>query len=343
MLSNELCANVQHNCNIADAKHASNYTLCTYLMKMREYYRWEKGYSYSHSLAKEEVGSWVARREDLWDRLEQEAFSPIEIDGVRFDPFETEKINDALLDRGLVYSGGLGTRATPHFFLGRLETAKKFSGYQVIVSSEECARDLGAPPAMTLGKTIFIRKESVRRLLWEKIQEWQWHKIENAMARAIAHYEFNENLENALTLMTEVETQTMILHEIGEIKASTMFGEEWKKLLLAASNSRTELMLRAVKDLLADSSSTLPQLIESNNLASLHFYAGNFSALRKDLCPSFLTSYEQWLTDNNDNAMKAWIAKNASHWQKLIEQILSLHQNDASLKEIEQLIESNRL
>lgn len=33
---------VQHNCDIADAQHARNFTLCTYLLKMRELYRWEK-------------------------------------------------------------------------------------------------------------------------------------------------------------------------------------------------------------------------------------------------------------------------------------------------------------
>lgn len=343
MLSNSLCASVQHNCNIADAKHASNYTLCTYLMKMREYYRWEKGYSYSKPLPKEEVGEWVAKREGLWERLEEETFSPIEIDGKSFDPFETDKINAALLEKGMVYSGGLGQRAVPHFFLGRLDTTQRFEGFQVIITSEECARDLGAPPAMTLGNTIFIRKESVRRMLWEKVQEWQWHKHENAMARAVAYYDFDNNLERALNHMTDIETEVMVLHEIGEIKATNLIGSEWKEFLLNISNSRAELMLRAVKDLFADSISTLPTLMENRNEASIHFYAGNISAMRKELCPSFMANYEQWLKTYNYDTFNNWIIKNSTHWQLLIEQVLALYKDRSSLTEIEQLIEANRL
>jgi hypothetical protein len=34
---------VQTNCHIADARHAADLTLCTYLLQMREFYRWEQG------------------------------------------------------------------------------------------------------------------------------------------------------------------------------------------------------------------------------------------------------------------------------------------------------------
>jgi len=32
---------VQKNCTIADARHARDMTMCTFLLEMREYYRWE--------------------------------------------------------------------------------------------------------------------------------------------------------------------------------------------------------------------------------------------------------------------------------------------------------------
>ena len=37
----ELVAAVQTNCDIADARHARDVSLCTYLLGMREFYRWE--------------------------------------------------------------------------------------------------------------------------------------------------------------------------------------------------------------------------------------------------------------------------------------------------------------
>ncbi len=33
---------VQTNCDIADAHHAADMTLCVYLLQMREYFRWER-------------------------------------------------------------------------------------------------------------------------------------------------------------------------------------------------------------------------------------------------------------------------------------------------------------
>lgn len=343
MLNDALCENVQHNCNIADAKYAASYTLCIYLMKMREYYRWEKGYSYNELLPKDEVGEWVAEREDLWEQLEQEKYLPIEIDGKSFDPFDTDNINASLLSKGMVYSGGLGVRSIPHFFLGKLDTTQRYENYEVIITAEECARDLGAPPAMTLGNTIFIRKESIRRMLWEKVQEWQWNKHENAMARAVACYDFEHNVTTAINRMTEVELNSIVLHEIGEIQSARQLGPQWKELLVEVANSRLEIMLRAIKDLLADSISTLPALIENSNTASIHFYAANMTAMRKELCPSFMQSYQRWTDELDFEVLQQWLQKSSTHWQDVLEQVITQHKQQQPQADIEQFIEANRL
>ena len=101
-----LCKTVQKNCDISDAHHAANYTLCVYLLKMREYYRWENGFSYNDVLPKEDIGNWVQERESLWEEIEDQAFSPLEIDSKEYDPFDTENINKVLAPKGYVYSGG---------------------------------------------------------------------------------------------------------------------------------------------------------------------------------------------------------------------------------------------
>lgn len=343
MHSDLLCDRVQHNCNIADAKYAANYTLCIYLMKMREYYRWEQGYSYDAVLPQEQVGDWVTAREDLWQQLEDTEFNALQIDGKSFDPFDTCEINAALKDKGMVYSGGLGLRSVPHFFLGKLETMHAHEGYEIIVSAEECARDLGAPPAMTLGNTIFIRKESIRRMLWERIQEWQWHKNAGAMAKATAFYDFDEDLEGALDLMTEAELQAIILHEIGEIKASVMLGDEWKEMLVSVATPHLEILLRAAKDLLADAISTLPSLIDEQQSASIHFYAANMTAMRKKICPSFMLRYHEWCDDEDMQKLKTWVHKSQCHWQTVLIQVLQLSSQQQSAAVIENYIKENYL
>jgi hypothetical protein len=343
MITDSLCQAVQHNCNIVDAKHAGNFTMCIYLMKMREYCRWDKGYSCSDMLSKEEVGEWVTQRESLWGDLEQQSFKPIQIDNQLFDPFDTDEINASLLPYGMVYSGGLGVRCVPHFFLGKLDETKSHNDYQVVISSEECARDLGSPPAMILGNKIFIRKESIRRMLWEKLQEWQWNKIENAASRAFSYYDFKNHLDHALDQMTDVELQSIILHEQGEIKAGRILGEQWKQMLAGISSYHLELMLRALKDLYADSISTLPVLVSENRVASLHFFAANMSALRKQLCPSLLDAYQQWCEDGKLGSLQDWLSVSETHWADVCGQVLCMHTSHASEAEIEKYIELNQI
>src|SRR5450759_5809520 len=82
-----LVAAVQTNCNIADARHARDLTLCTYLLEMREFYRWECGKSFSEKLARAEVGNWIARREALWETLEDADFVPLPLKERDFEPF----------------------------------------------------------------------------------------------------------------------------------------------------------------------------------------------------------------------------------------------------------------
>ena len=70
----QLQATVQKNCHISDALHAGNYTLCIYLMKMREFYRWEHRFPFGSPLAKDQVGDWLRQRESLWDEMEDQSY-----------------------------------------------------------------------------------------------------------------------------------------------------------------------------------------------------------------------------------------------------------------------------
>ena len=47
---------VQRNCDISDARHAGDYGLCTFLLKMREYYRWEHELPLTRNLPQDELG-----------------------------------------------------------------------------------------------------------------------------------------------------------------------------------------------------------------------------------------------------------------------------------------------
>lgn len=336
---------VQHNCHIADAGFATDFTLCVYLMKMREFYRWEMDHGFTDSLSQEEVGQWLHKREELWESLEDTDYTPITVEGQSFDPFETEAINEQLIPLGYIYSGGLGYRTKPHFFLGQLETQRQEDDYQILVSSNELARDLSSPPAMTLGKTIFIRRESLRRLLWEKIEQWNWNKPDNPMARAIAMYDFKHDIESSLDKMTDNELTAVLMHETGEVMAGNLLGEEWEAMLMALPRSKAEFMLRAIRDHLADALSTLPYLVQADNEASIHFYLGNLSNMRKDLFPRLKSVYQEWLDTRSLAPFKQIIDISHEHWLTVAHQALTIfHQQDPDwVKQVDSLIESKRL
>jgi hypothetical protein len=243
---------VQKNCTIADARHARDMTMCTFLLEMREYYRWEMEIPYGARLPKDDLGDWLNARESLWDTVEEEDFAPLPLNDAGIDPFEADDINRALIPLGLVYSSGLGHFRKPHFVLAELKRAEVRDGVQVLVAGCEYARDLIAPPAAMRGGAIFLRMDAVRRLLWNKYEEWQWKEKDTALGRAFAHYDFERDIERGLDRMAEAESEAMILHEIGEARAESLLGEDWNTMLGQLSSRHAELLVRAVRDHLAD-------------------------------------------------------------------------------------------
>lgn len=337
-----LCA-VQKNCNIADALHAGDYTLCVYLLKMREYFRWEKGYSFSTPLPSAAVGLWLKEREQLWEGLEDETFSPLPVADAEHDPFDTDTLNTRLNPHGLVYSAGYGSYGRPHFFLARLEQHRVEQDFTVLITADEFARDLAAPPAMTLGNNIFIRRESLRRMLWEKVEEWRWNQPDNAMGRAMACYDFGNDDDTALAQMTEDQIPVLLLHEIGEVMAGNLFGERWEVMLADLPRSRTELALRSVRDHLADSLSTLPSLLESAQPSTLHFFFATLTPLRKALAPQLLLAYDAWFKTQSLDALRDYTAHAQTHWAELGQHILRLQSQDAPLDTVQSLIDNSPL
>jgi len=316
---------VQKNCDVSDSRHAGDYGLCTFLLKMREYYRWENELPFARGLPKDELGEWLKSREQHWNEIEGDDFLPLPLARGEIDPFEAEAANRALLPRGLVYSAGYGRFHKPVFFLGRLLRVEERAGVTIRISSCEYARELAAPPAMLQGRTIFVRLESVRRYLWEKIEEYQWRKQGNAMARALASYDFIADTESALQRMADNELETMILHELGEAKAGELLGEAWGAMALQLSRTRGEPVARAVRDLLADCLSTLPGLLERDNLPALHFYFATFDAPRRELFPQALEAYDQFLRSGASDRLWQVVREGKERWLECARGLLALN------------------
>jgi len=336
-----LIGEVQQNCHIADARHARNMTLCNYLLEMRDFYRWEHGLQQSEPAPRADVGRWIALRETLWNDLEESEFSPLSIEDQLIDPFASESINRELLPHGLVYGAGIGRFHKPNFFLGELLRHEQRNGVKVLVCGCEYARDLTAAPAAMRQGTVYLRQEALTRWLWEKAEAWGIKAREGPLKAALDGYGYGAGAAAAIARMTEGESETLILHELGEHAAGLLLGGDWEDMLSGFSGRRAEVLARAVRDNLADCLVTLPALLEREAEPSLHFWFANFEGMRRALFPALAQAYD----GVGDKAIAAALGQGRDHWLAAGRRLLELHRRrgaDAE-EEIAALIEANTL
>jgi hypothetical protein len=323
-----LVQSVQTNCHIADARHAREMTLCTYLLEMREYYRWEHEVPLGQALPKQELGSWISEREALWDTLQSDELAPLRVGERSHDAFDAAAINAVLVPQGLVYGAGYGRFGKPHFFLARLERHERRQGLRLFVSGWEYARDLSAPPASLLNGAVFLRRDALSRWLWEKVDIWSVRKADGALKSALECYGFTEDAETALERMAEQEAETLILHELGEAMAEPLLGAAWPDLIASFTDRRAEILARAVRDNLADCLSTLPRLIERDAACSIHFYFANFEGMRSKLFPRLHLAYHHWRNSGHLEPLREAAQAGSAHWHQAALSLLRAHQAD---------------
>jgi hypothetical protein len=324
----ELVETVQKNCHIADANHARNMTMCTYLLEMREFFRWENELPLTQQPPRAEIGEWMIHRESLWESLEQDDFAALPVKGQAYDPFESKAVNDALVPEGLVYGAGIGRYRKPHFFLGELKRKEAREGLTIYITGCEYARDLSTMPAAYQDGAIFLRTDALKRTLWEKIELWGQKKPDGSMKAALECYGFDADAEAALARMTEEQSEAVILHEVGEARADKLLGADWQDMIGSFTHRHAELLARSVRDNLADCLSTLPALLEREAWCSLHFYMAEFDGLRQVLFPRLLAGYGNWRDSGNPHALAHAVKTGQQHWLEQARRLLQFYRDD---------------
>ncbi len=325
--TDELVQQVLHNCAVSDAHHARDYSLCIYLLKMREFFRWEHGLGFSERLPKEQLGEWITAREQQWETLEEAEFSTLNYAGSEHGPYDTAPLNQALEGTGLIYSGGLcGPKA--HFFIAELEGREEQDGAIIYTSGRELARELTAPPALSLGESIFLRRESLRRMIWERLEEWGGEDKERAIAHTAACYNFKGDFDAALEAMTDDELATLREHELGEVAVGRELGSEWEAMLATLPRSRIEFQLRAIRDHLVDCRYTLPKILDEGRDAALHFYLANFDAMRKAIFPELIEAYQGYINGDKGKALRETTKRGEELWLQQMDIALSIYRKN---------------
>ncbi|MDH3716173.1 MAG: hypothetical protein OET44_20270, partial [Gammaproteobacteria bacterium] len=253
--------------------------------------------------------------------IETQPFRPLVVDNYRFDPFDAASVNSVLAGNGLVYSAGFGIRGAAHFFLAELDSVRECEGVRILIAGREHARDVSALPAMSMQDTVFIRRDAIARMLWEKAQEASWHKHDTPMRRALQAYGFESAPYTAIARMVNDELETFVQHELGELHAGALLGCEWQDLLARALGKPAEPLIRAVRDNIADALTTLPYLLRDFRPAALHFYFSTLGPLRKSLQPSLINAYDLWRETQQLAQLQQLVERSAEHWLSVAKQL----------------------
>jgi hypothetical protein len=328
---------VQANCHIADARHATELSLCTYLLQMREFFRWEQGRPFGAALPRAEVGRWIAARESLWAALEAEDYRPLPLEdgGAPAAPFDAAQVNARLQGSGLLYGAGLGAGGRPVFFLAELHGHALRQGLPVATAGREWARGLLAPPAVLADEhgaaQIVLRREAIARWGWERFEAFQLRpSADRPFAAAVQAYGLDGDFDAALPRFVDEQAEAALLHELGEYAVGQRLGPAWQALRDALPSRRAELYLRALRDLLADLEVTLPALLERGASASMHVWFAAFDGLRAQLFPGLREAYAGWRDGDGGAALQHACRSGHRHFEALARRLLQRHAQGGS-------------
>jgi hypothetical protein len=344
-----LVAAVQANCHIADARHAGDLTLCTYLLQLREFYRWERALPFGASLPQAAVGEWIAAREALWDAVQDDAWLPLPLPlaGQAVDAFDVAAANAALQPQGLVYGAGLVAAGRPVFVLAELRGVAERGGLAVVEAGRELARGLLTPPAALADgdgtPSVLLRREALARWCWQRYEAYALRpRPGSAMDAVVQGHGLQPDFDAALPGWLDAQTGLALLHETGEHRVGVQLGPDWAAMLLALPSRRAELHARALRDQLADLTVTLPTLLERGDALPLHDWFAAYDGVREQLLPGLVQAYAAWRGGDGGAALRAAGARGREHVAALAAQVLDRHrtQGDAAGAAIEALLTS---
>lgn len=341
-----LIKQVKYNCNVSDARFWGYYSICGLLLRMRGLYRHERGLMPWEKIPSDDISSWIGERERLWRDLEDKDLQPIDINGKGLDPFEIEAINRVLNERGLVYGGGYSTFGKPAFFLARLQEKRQLYDYTVYYAEKELCRDLSTSIAMLQGICIFMRKEPLELILYEKVEEMRSRRFKGLLDRAFSLYGIGKDFPEKLTLYEKIKvisediSDIFIYHEIGEA-IEDRYEIQWTDIM--GSERWLELHLRGIKDLLADTSDYGPLnlIIKRQDERLLLFYLLFLDGIRKALFPEMMNSFQIFIDSGDWGILNEARIKGYKRARSIIKEVAGLIQDRLDLSSLAKLVKES--
>ncbi|KJS32784.1 MAG: hypothetical protein VR64_04355 [Desulfatitalea sp. BRH_c12] len=292
---------VRRNCDISDARHAGLYSICGLALRLRDLYKWTRRLL---PWQEDEAGlvlEWIGNKEDQWESMAEEDFGPLSIGSHTFDPFDTEAVNAALAPHGLFYGAGYAYSLKPTFFLAVVIDRECVHGKVVWQLGRELARDLLTLPAFSQDDQVVLRTEAARMFVWDQmiyVRSAGRPALAFALNECCALSDINpDSLRPHLDTIMAVQRHAYIRHELGEIAEEIFDRDIWRQMLSDFPHTPVELLIRTLKDALADTGPDGPlrYFIEQRSRAGLGFYMAFGSGLTPLLFGPLKTAFDAFM------------------------------------------------
>lgn len=289
---------------------AGRFSLCGLLLRLRNLYKWEHGLAPWQEPDPAPVLEWVSQREELWLEVHGQEPRPLELEGQVFDPFDAQGINALLEPRGYIYGAGRAGGLLPAFFLGRLEASRQEQGLTIRRVGQELGRDIYFLPGLRQGETIYLRREPLAFLLWDKLSDPR-----PSQARFVEFGLAGYGLDLAAVLaqpswdilapVLEGELEAVAWHELGEAGPGQRAGGLLGWALANHPGDEVEHFVRGLKDLMADTGpgGRLERIMAARAQGPLGFY------------PAWLAGFPRLIFPEIDQAVQA--VMDGQGWQAL--------------------------
>lgn len=339
----KLVQQVRSNCDLSDAQHAGVFSVCGLALRLRDLYKWEHRLEPWQERPADQVLEWIGNKEDYWESLPGGHYQRLPLNGERgLDPFDTFGINRILEAHNLFYGAGYAHGLKPSFFLAPIRKKQIVEGHPVITLGSELARDLLTLPAMVQDKAVVLRTESGRHHLWNEmlyVRKSGRPALHFALRQCGCEGSDTKQMRRAMKKLEALQRQLFIRHEVGELEDPVFDRQCWQVIVAAFPHTAIEMLARAVKDLLADTSRAGPlmHIIRHRNAAALAMYRAFQSSFQATLFPQLPPAFERFTEDPDWSAIEAVVQSGRKGAVDLAQRMITIYRQRKPSEEMQDI------
>jgi hypothetical protein len=168
---------------------------------------------------------------------------------------------------------------------------------------------------MLQGSCIYVRPAVLSIFIWDRFQELKANRFSRLTERMFSDYSIQSTDEQCTELYKKISdmagdaSEVFVRHEAGEAYEDE-YSDDWHEILSEGCDKATELFLRGIKDVRADTSSIGPlrMIVDSGDRAKISFFVAFLDGIRREIFPEIRDAFQRFVESGDwtvlENARK---------------------------------------